>query len=539
MTDSSNSLWAPLRFRSFRWLWLGALAMNLAIWMQNVGAAWLMVSLSSSPMLVALVQTAISLPSFFFGLPGGVFADIFDRRRYLLLTHLGMLLAALALVGFCITGMIGPWSLLALTFAFGIGFALQGPAWYTTQAEAVPRDFMASAMALSSVSYSAARAVGPALAGGVLAVSGIVSVFLICTALLLGSVLVVTFMSKPTMDLTLPAQGVWAGLRDALRYARYSQVVRSQCLRTLAFVGAGSALWALLPVIASGSGGAGNYGLLLGSIGVGTLCGALFLPMLKARLEINQLVTFACLIYALGMLVVAQVPNPVMQCVALFFAGMGWLGVGTVNLVAIQSTVPPWIRARSVAIYMLAFQGSLALGGAAWGAVATHIGAGEALLVASLMVVLSLLVMRRYRARVGEEAEVTPSGHEVPGFSFTHLQPEDGPVTVQFAYQIRAEDRVEFLRRVHAMGLNRRRDGASFWCIYRELERPGWYMERFTVDSWSDYVRQQSRSTQADREAQERVRKLHVGDQGPELSHCIAESMPVPSEPGERLRTGR
>ncbi|NWL81001.1 hypothetical protein DM872_29535 [Pseudomonas taiwanensis] len=526
MTDSSNSLWAPLRFPAFRWLWLGALAMNLAIWMQNVGAAWLMVSLSSSPMLVALVQTAISLPSFFFGLPGGVFADIFDRRRYLLLTHAGMLLAALTLVGFCITGMIGPWSLLALTFAFGIGFALQGPAWYTTQAEAVPRAFMASALALSSVSYSSARAVGPALAGGVMAASGIVSVFIICTLLLACSVLVVACMRRPSEDASMPAETLWAGLRGALRYARYSEVVRTQCLRTIAFVGAGSGLWALLPVVASESGGAGSYGLLLGSIGVGTMCGALVLPMLRAHLEINRMVLIASLVYALGMLVVAEVPSTMVQCVALFFAGIGWLCVGTINLVAIQSTVPPWIRARSVAIYMLVFQGSLAIGGAAWGAVATRIGTPDALLVASLMVVVSLLVMRRYRARLGDEAEVTPSSHEMPAFSFAELQPQDGPVTVQIAYQIRLEERTEFLRRIHAMGLNRRRDGASFWRVYRELERPAWYMERFMVDSWSDYLRQQTRATLADREAEESVRALHVGSEAPRVSHYLSEPLP-------------
>jgi len=527
MTDSSKSLWAPLRFPAFRWLWLGALAMNLAIWMQNVGAAWLMVSLSSSPLLVALVQTAISLPSFFFGLPGGVFADIFDRRRYLLLTHAGMLLAALALVGFCISGMIGPWSLLALTFAFGIGFALQGPAWYTTQAEAVPRAFMASAMALSSVAYSSARAVGPALAGGVVATSGIVSVFVVCTLLLVGSVLVVVCMRRPAEDKSMPAETLWAGLRGALRYARYSEVVRTQCWRTIAFVGAGSALWALLPVVASESGGAGNYGLLLGSIGVGTMCGALVLPMVRAHLEINRMVLVACLIYALGMLVVAQVSNTVVQCVALFFAGVGWLCVGTINLVAIQSTVPPWIRARSVAIYMLVFQGALAIGGAVWGAVATHIRTSNALLVASLMVVAAMLVMHRYRARLGEDAEVTPSSHEAPAVLFSELAPQDGPVTVQIAYQIHPENRAEFLNRIHAMGINRRRDGASFWRVYRELERPAWYMERFMVDSWSDYLRQQSRATLADREAEVRVRALHIGEEEPPVSHYISEPLPV------------
>lgn len=526
MTDNPNSLWAPLRFSSFRWLWLGALAMNLAIWMQSVGAAWLMVSLTTSPMLVALVQTAISLPSFFFGLPGGVFADIFNRRNYLLVTQVGMLLAALALVAACVSGLVGPILLLTLTFAFGIGFALQGPAWYTTQAESVPREFLASALALSSVSYSSARAIGPALAGGVVAVSGIVSVFVICAVLLLGSLLVVVRMRRPDNQHVLPAESLWSGLRGALRYARHSEVIRAQCLRTVAFVAAGSALWALLPVVASESGGAGGYGLLLGSIGAGTMFGALVLPVLRARLEINRMLAVACLAYALGVLVVAQLESIWVQCGALFLAGIGWMCVSTTNLVAIQSTVPPWIRARSVAIYMLVFQGSLALGGAAWGLVATQMGTRAALLVSSLVVAVSLLVMWRHPTRLGEEAEVTPSVSEVPAFSFAELQPQDGPVAIQIAYQVREEDRQEFLRRIHAMGTKRRRDGAGFWRLYRELERPDWYVERFIVDSWSDYLRQQTRATLADRDAEARVLALHCGEEPPQVSHYVNEPLP-------------
>lgn len=526
MTDSTSSLWAPLRFPSFRWLWLGALAMNLAIWMQNVGAAWLMVSLTTSPMLVALVQTAISLPAFFFGLPGGVFADIFNRRSYLLVTQVGMLLAALALVLACVSGLVGPMLLLGLTFAFGIGFALQGPAWYTTQAESVPRGFLASALALSSVSYSSARAIGPALAGGVVAVSGIVSVFVICAILLLGSLLVVLHMRRTEHAHALPAESLWSGLRGALRYARHSAVIRAQCLRTLAFVTAGSGLWALLAVVASESGGAGGYGLLLGSVGAGTMFGALVLPVLRSRLEINRMLAVACLAYALGVLVVAQLENIWIQCGALFVAGIGWMCVGTTNLVAIQSAVPPWIRARSVAIYMLVFQGSLAMGGAAWGLVATQMGTREALLVSSIAVAISLLVMWRHPTRLGEEAEVTPSTSEVPVFSFAELQPQDGPVAIQIAYQVHEEDRQEFLRRIHAVGVKRRRDGAGFWRLYRELEQPDWYVERFIVDSWSDYLRQQTRATLADREAEAQVLALHRGEGPPRVSHYVNEPLP-------------
>ncbi|MCW8158421.1 MFS transporter [Stutzerimonas xanthomarina] len=525
MTDKSSSLWAPLRIPAFRWLWLGALAMNLAIWMQNVGAAWLMVSLTTSPMLVALVQTAISLPSFFFGLPGGVFADIFNRRRYLMVTHLGMLGAAIVLVLACVSGMVGPVLLLALTFAFGVGFALQGPAWYTTQVEAVPRAYMASAMALSSVSYSSARAVGPALAGGVVTVSGIVSVFLACAVLLCGSLAAVLFMRRGQDTATMPPESLLSGLRGALRYARHSEVIRVQSLRTVAFVGAGSSIWALLPLVASESGGAGNYGLLLGSIGVGTMLGAFVLPPLRARLELNGMLSVACIAYGLGTLVVSLAARVELQCAALLVAGVGWMCVATTHLVVVQSAVPSWIRARSVAIYMLVFQGALAIGGAFWGLMATYLGARPALLVSVAAILMALLVMQRFQARMGEEAEAQPSPALLPEFSFARPEAQDGPVAVQVTYQIPPEDRETFLRRIHALGVMRRRNGSSHWRIYRELERPDWYTERFIVESWSDYLRQQSRATQADQETEASVHALHVGEEPPSVLHYIGESI--------------
>ncbi|MDB6052118.1 MAG: putative major facilitator superfamily transporter [Pseudomonas sp.] len=525
MTDTSNSLWAPLRFAPFRALWLGALAMNLAIWMQNVGAAWLMVSLTTSPLLVALVQTAISLPAFFFGLPGGVFADIFNRRRYLLLTQLGMLFTAAVLITCSALGLVSPWLLLGLTFCFGIGFALQGPAWYTTQAESVPRALMPSALALSSLSYSSARAVGPALAGSVVAVSGVISVFVICGVLLLGSLVVVMRMTAPERDNSLAPETLWAGLRGTIRYVRHSEVMRVQCLRTLTFVGAASGVWALLPVIASESGGAGSYGVLLGSLGVGTMLGAFLMPVLRARMSLNLMLGLAALLYAANCLIVGLVPNTSVRCVALFMAGIGWLAVGTTNLVAIQSSVPPWIRARAVAIYMLVFQGALAIGGALWGAVASHIGSRQALVIASVGVALSMLVMWRYPARLGDDAEVTPSDIGLPAVSFPELNFREGPVAVQIAYEIRQEAREEFLRQIGGVGIQRRRDGASFWRIYRELNHPDCYLERFIVDSWTDYLRHQRRTTLADQLAESKVRALHCGDNPPVVSHFIGECL--------------
>lgn len=516
--------WAPFRVKTFCWLWLGAMAVNLALWMQNVGAAWMMLTLSTSPLMVALVQTAVSLPSFFFGLPGGVFADIFNRRRYLLFTQTGMLLAALMLVVCTWLGLLTPVLLLALTFAFGIGFALMGPAWYSAQAESVPRLLMPSALALSSVSYSSARAIGPAIAGGVVAVSGIVSVFVICVLLLFGSLLVICFMRSPARDSTLPPETLLAGLLGAVRFTRYSQVMRWQILRTAGFVAAGSGMWALLPLVASDSGGsASSYGLLLGSIGAGTMFGALLLPAMRARFDINRLVAVGCVLFATGGGVVAMLDGIVVLCAALFLGGIGWMWVATTNLVAIQTVVPSWIRARAVAIYMLVFQGSLAIGGAAWGLLANYLSLSATLGAASLAVLASVLVMQRYPVRLGDEADVMPAEASSPGYKAGADVSADGPLAVQVSYQIAPANRDEFIALVSELGIKRRRNGASFWRLYREMEHPLRYQERFIVDSWADYVRQQSRLTVADLNLEKQVQALHAGSQSPMVAYFIGE----------------
>src|SRR5258706_7953503 len=135
-----ESPWAPLSRPIFRALWIAALVSNVGSWMQNVGAAWAMTSLSPSPLMVALVQTATSLPVFFVGLPAGALADIVDRRRLLLVSQTWMLLATMLLAILAYVGIMTPTILLVLTFALGIGVAMNAPSWQAITAELVPQE---------------------------------------------------------------------------------------------------------------------------------------------------------------------------------------------------------------------------------------------------------------------------------------------------------------------------------------------------------------------------------------------------------------
>lgn len=525
-----DRIWAALANPTFRWLWLAGVAINLTIWMHSVAAAWLMVSLTSSPLMVALIQTASALPSFIFALPSGVMADLVDRRRYLLWVVGAMFFIALALCGFTLSGALGAWLLLALTFALGAGFALQGPAWYTAQTDSVARIILPSAMALSAVSYSSARAIGPAMAGMVMSHSGALAVFALAAALLSFALWVLFRWDNPKRSSHLPPEDLLTGLRSALRYVRHSTVMKVQILRTVLFVGVASSLWALLPLIAGQllHSGAGGYGVLLGCIGTGSVLGAILLPRLKGVLEMNRMMAISAVVYSAGTAVAATVPNMLVVCVALVLAGVAWLGIGNTNMLALQSAVPGWIRARALAVYMLVFQGAMAAGSALWGALAARAGLAATLLASAALMLGVMLVMNRYRARLGEEDEATESAEAGQAASGVAPAPDDerASVAVQIVYQIAPADRIAFLRQLHAIGSARRRDGASFWRVFRDLEDGERYVERFIVDSWSQYLRQRSRATVADIEAQRRLQALHVGVEAPQLTHYVAERCP-------------
>lgn len=530
--ERSDGVWIALTNPAFRSLWLGSVALNVTIWMHSVAAAWLMVSLTTSPLMVALIQTASALPSFIFALPSGVMADLVDRRRYLLVVVGFMALTAAVLCLLSFAGGMGAWTLLLLTFCLGVGFALQGPAWYTAQTDVVSRQLLPSALALSAVSYSSARAVGPALSGVVVSSAGVGAVFVASAALLLAALYSLLRWDSPKRANHLPPENLMSGLRSALRYSRHSEVVKVQILRTVSFVGVASALWALLPLIAGEQlkSGAGGYGILLASIGAGSVAGALLIPKLKNVMEMNLMMALSTIVYGSATIVAAYVPNLVVVCVMLFLAGIGWIGVGNTNMLALQSAVPGWVRARTLAVYMLVFQGAMAAGSALWGAVAAKAGTSHTLLASGLLMACVLLVMSKFPARIGNEAEATESAEGLHAEFVAASVPSNAAVAVQIVYKVNVENRTEFLRQVYAVGKARRRNGASFWRVYRETENEQHFVERFLVDSWEQYLRQRSRATIADQEAERRLHAMHSADEPPVISHYVAESSPEPQK---------
>ena len=176
-TSAAFSTWRSLREPMFRNILIAGFVSDIGAFMQGVGAAWLMVSQGAGPLLVALTQTASALPYFLVALPAGAVGDIFDRRKVILITELWMFSMAALLAVLTIFHLITPWSLLFLTFALSVGDAFEAPPWRAVLPELVPPDELMPAISLTGIEFNLARAIGPALGGLLIAVSGVATAF--------------------------------------------------------------------------------------------------------------------------------------------------------------------------------------------------------------------------------------------------------------------------------------------------------------------------------------------------------------------------
>lgn len=525
---AQSGTWSPLRNPFFRALWIATVASNVGTWMQDVGAGWLMTDLAPVPLMVALVQAASSLPMFLLALPAGALADIVDRRRLLLVTQAWMLAAALGLGALTVAGKTGPAALLAFTFLLGLGTALNAPAWQAIIPEVVSRDKLPAAVALGSIGINVARAVGPALGGAAIAALGPGAPFLLNAASFLGAMVVLWRWKREPREDPLSTERFVSAMRAGVRYAIHAPPLQAVLVRTAAFIVPGSALWALLPLVASTELGQGpqGYGMLLGALGVGAVTGAMILPRLRRHLSVDLLTAAATVVFAGATLALALVRHFALLCGLMALGGGAWLTLLSTFNTAAQTAIPSWVRARAMAIYfMLVFFGGLALGSVLWGAIATGVGTSVALLLASGGVVLGLMAAARWRLAAGGALNLSPSHHWPAPHIMLEPAPEDGPVLVTVEYRIAAEDIPAFLTAARALRLDRRRNGAMRWGLYHDLASPGRYVESFVVESWAEHLRQHERSTEEDRAVEEQARRYHSGGEPPAVSHWLAADL--------------
>jgi MFS family permease len=524
------SPWRPLRTPLFRNLLLADVTSDIGTFMQSVGAAWLMVSLGAGPLQVALTQTASALPFFVFALPAGAIGDIVDRRRLILYTEFWMVAVALVLAVTTIAGLMSPGLLLGLTFAISAGDAFEAPTWRAMLPEIVRKEDLAAASALSGIEFNFARAVGPALAGVIIAIAGVGAVFMLNVISFFGVIVLVARWKRLVRRRTTPPETVMGATVAALRYVRFSPAVRGLTVRAGLTMFSASALLALMPSVAkSVSGSPTGYGLLLGAFGGGAVLGALTLPPARARWSAETVASGGIAI--LGVMTVAAgfLHTMVTLALAMLVAGAAWIVFISLMSALMQTLAPDWVRARVLAVFMLVFQGGLAAGSAFWGAVAARAGIQHALVWAGLGIIATISLT--FVARLPDATtDVSPWNHWRMPAIVEDVRPEfdEGPVLVAVEYRVKRDQVDEFLRAMYEYGRIRRRDGAFRWGVFRDIEEADRYVETFLVTSWVEHLRQHERATKGDREVEQRL-QMNVTT-SPKVRHLVAAHPHSPAD---------
>ena len=538
MSDSNvrnhQSMWAPLSVPVFRALWLASTFSNIGTFMQDVGAAWLMTSLTISPVMVALMQTATYLPFFMLSLPAGALADLVDRRMLLIVGQGWMLVAALALGCLTYFHIVGPWWLLTFTFMLGIGNAISAPAWNASTPELVPRDKLEPAIALGGLSYNVSRGLGSALGGLVVAAAGPAAVFLLNALSFLAVIYVVSqWKHKPTDQ----GERIFGAMRAGVRYVRHSPALVSVMVRSSVFAACSAAMWALLPLIGREQIKLDSigYGLLLSIFGIGCIIGAFVLPILRRSLSLDHLNSAGNLLFAVALVTLGLSRHFAIASLAMLEAGTAWIVVNSSMNTAAQMAIPSWVRARAMSVYILVFQGSVAIGSLLWGQIAsTKGGLTVALVIAAGTMCLNLILALRYKLGMVENFDTSMSPHWKDPNLVHEPSPDHGPVLVTVEYIIDPAKAKEFTEAASVLGKVRRRDGAYQWHLFFDLARPERYFETFMIESWGEHVRQHERVMKADKLVEDRVNVFHVGGKPMVVHHLISaystDTIPVTAQ---------
>jgi predicted MFS family arabinose efflux permease len=524
--DEESAL-APFRDRAFAVLWVATVVSNVGTWMQGAAASWLMTGLNPDAFVVSLVQVAASLPMFLFALPAGALADVIDRRRLLIAIQVAFtaLVAAFGLLVW--RSWVTPDILLAFTFLSAAAAALIMPAWQAIVPQLVPRQHLKPAVALNSIGLNVSRAIGPALAGVIIAAWGLAAPFWINAMSTLG-VIAALIWWHPSGEGTgrhLPPERFHRAIGAGLRHARYNPRLRAALVRAAGFFLFASAYWALLPLVARNQvgGGPSLYGILLGAIGAGAVGAAFALPRLTRQFGGDRLVAIGTLGTAAATMLFALARQPITALAGSLIAGMSWIVVlATINVSA-QVALPGWVRGRGLSIYGTVMFGALTLGSAVWGEVAALTDIPEALVIAAAGALTAIPLLWRWKLDTGADLDLAPSLHWPDPILSADVDADRGPVLVTVEYQIKPADRVAFLDAIAVLAAERRRDGAFDWKVYEDLSQQGHFVETFMLDSWIEHLRQHERVTHADRELQDRVNRYQL-DGAPKVTHLIAAS---------------
>jgi MFS family permease len=521
----------PLRNSTFRTLWLANGVAWLGTWLQNTGAGWLMTTLAPQPFTVAMVQAATIMPVFLLALPGGALADIVDRRAFLIGTQVWTILAAITLAILTVANAMTAGLLLALTFAIGIGAALTGPAWSAIVPELVPREDLVQAIALNGIGFNLTRAIGPALAGMLILIGGSSLAFSLYATSIVAVLFALFTWHRGRRFTGLPREHLLSAMRAGMRYVRNTPAVQYAMVRTIAYSVPAAAPWALLPLLVRRdlALGPGMYGVILGMMGIGGVGSGMLLPLVRGRVSRGTTVIGCTLFSCAGIALLGATHHWLPAAFGMLLFGIGWTSAYATIQAAAQLVCPPWVRARALSIYQLAQNGALTAGSFAWGSLADHIGMADTLLVAAGVGLalaaavrgfsIDLSVVRPTREPVADPLPTpeAPAAELVP-----LLRRVRGRVMETVHYRVQQEERGVFLAAMADVRKVRGRAGAMFWQLYEDVAHPEGWMEVWSMESWTDHLREVTRLSEDDRATLARAGLFQCGGDGPRPARYIA-----------------
>lgn len=517
--EAKDRKWAafePLSEPTFRRIWSASLLSNFGQLILGVGAAWEMTRLTTSPGMVASVQTALMLPLMLVAVPAGAVADMFDRRK-IAITGLGFAtLCAATLTTLAILGMTTPWILLIFCSLIGAGVALYGPAWQASVIEQVKPDHLPAAVALASVSYNLARSFGPALGGMIVMALGARAAFGINALFYLPLLMAFVMWDRVHVPPRLPPEQMHRAIVSGARYARHSPSIRNVMIRAFATGLAGASTAALMPLIARDwlGGNASVFGLLLGASGVGAVVGAFAVATVRERLKAEHAVSLCAAVTGAMILCISFSRNLALTCVLLLIAGAAYMLLVTLLSVGVQLSTPRWVAARALSWFQSALTGGIAFGAWLWGHITAESGLGTALIVSGVALLLTPLIGFLFpMPRISrEDVEAVELANE-PEVEL-QITARSGPIVIEIDYRVDSSRARQFYELMLKVQRARLRNGAYEWSISRDIANPELWTERYHCPTWGDYLRQRTRYTQGDHELQARVNEFHLGFDG-------------------------
>lgn len=519
----------PLRHRMFAALWVASLLANFGVWVHQVGAAWLMLSLDAGADEVALIQTATALPMLLLSLIAGAAADLWDRRIGFMLGQALVAASAALLAMLDFFSLVTPLVLLGLTFALSSGATWRQPAYQASVGELVPRSEIAAAVALNSINFNLARSLGPALGGFIIVGYGAFGTFAFNAVANLFVIAVLLFWRRAIAPDDLPRERLLPAMGAGLRYVRGSPGILVAVLRAGLFGMSGSALWALLPLSAESlpDGGPLTYGLLLGALGMGAVLGAITIGELRRRLQNEGVILLGHVLFASASLALAVTSQLWLLLVFLLLGGLAWMIILSTFNVTVQLTAAEWVKGRALSVYFTGLFGGMSLGSWLWGEMAEQVSlewalasAGIATLVVGLIGLLLRLPTNLARDLTTPLAIDDGSPLRPPG-----LDAESGFIAVTVSYHVDPTKADAFMIVMRRLRRLRRRDGALRWTLYQDIDEPTRWVEAFVLGSWLDHLRHMRRTTVGDRKVLDAVAHFHQGDGPPEVTHLIARGL--------------